>query len=169
LRISGPERIVLKGANGAGKTTLLRVAAGLLAPVAGKVRRAEGRIVMLDQHIGLLDPEGSILDNFRRLHPDASVEEAYALCARFGFRNWDARRVVGTLSGGERLRAGLAATLSGSAPPWLVILDEPTNHLDIDSVELLEVALRSFDGALLVVSHDPSFVEKVGFDRVFEV
>ena len=169
LRINGPERIILKGANGAGKTTLLRVAAGLLAPVAGKVRRAEGRIVTLDQHIGLLDPEGTILDNIRRLHPDASVEEAYALCARFGFRNRDARRVVGTLSGGERLRAGLAATLSGSAPPWLVILDEPTNHLDIDSVELLEDALRSFDGALLVVSHDPSFVEEVGFDRVFEI
>lgn len=84
-------------------------------------------------------------------------------------RNRYARRVVGTLSGGERLRSGLAATLSGSTPPWLVILDEPTNHLDIESVELLEDALRSFDGALLVESHDPSFVEGVGFDRVFEV
>ena len=124
---------------------------------------------MLDQHVGLLDPEGSILDNIRRLLPDASDEEAYAICARFAFRNRDARRVVGTLSGGERLRAGLAATLPGAAAPWLVILDEPTNHLDIESVELLEDALRSFDGALLVVSHDPSFVEHVGFDRVLEV
>jgi len=169
LRIDGPERIALNGANGAGKTTLLRIAAGLLAPVAGTVYRAEGRIVMLDQHVGLLDPEGSILDNIRRLLPDASDEEAYAICARFAFRNRDARRVVGTLSGGERLRAGLAATLPGAAAPWLVILDEPTNHLDIESVELLEDALRSFDGALLVVSHDPSFVEHVGFDRVLEV
>ncbi|MBX9930654.1 ABC-F family ATP-binding cassette domain-containing protein [Methylorubrum populi] len=169
LRIDGPERIALKGANGAGKTTLLRIAAGLLAPVAGTVRRAEGRIVMLDQHVGLLDPEGGILDNIRRLHPDASDEEAYALCARFAFRNRDAQRIVGTLSGGERLRAGLAAALAGSAPPWLIILDEPTNHLDIESVEVLESALRSFDGALLVVSHDPSFVERVGVDRVFEV
>ena len=57
LRIDGPERIALNGANGAGKTTLLRIAAGLLAPVAGTVYRAEGRIVMLDQHVGLLDPE----------------------------------------------------------------------------------------------------------------
>ncbi|WP_019998986.1 ABC-F family ATP-binding cassette domain-containing protein [Aureimonas ureilytica] len=169
LRIDGPERIALKGANGAGKTTLLRIAAGLRAPVSGTVRRAEGRIVLLDQQVGLLDPEGTILDNIRRLHPDAGDEEAYALCARFAFRNRDARRVVGTLSGGERLRAGLAAALSGSAPPWLIILDEPTNHLDIESVEILENALLSFDGALLVVSHDPSFVERVGFDRVFEV
>lgn len=169
LRIDGPERIVLKGANGAGKTTLLQIAAGLVAPVAGTVRRVEERIVTLDQHVRLLDPEGSILDNIRRLHPDAGDEEAYACCARFAFRNRDAERLVGTLSGGERLRAGLAAALSGSTPPWLIILDEPTNHLDIESIELLEDALRNFDGALLVVSHDPSFVERVGFDRALEV
>ncbi len=169
LRIDGPERIALTGANGAGKTTLLRIAAGFLAPVTGTVRRAEGRIVMLDQHVGLLDPEGSILDNIRRLNPTASAEDAYAVCARFAFRNRDARRVVGTLSGGERLRAGLAATLSGSTPPWLVILDEPTNHLDIESVELLEDALQGFDGALLIVSHDSSFLTRVGPERVVEV
>ena len=89
--------------------------------------------------------------------------------ARFAFRNRDARQIVGTLSGGERLRAGLAATLAGSTPPWLIILDEPTNHLDIESIELLEEALRAFDGALLVVSHDPSFLERVGFDRIVEI
>lgn len=169
LRIDGPERIALKGANGAGKTTLLRIAAGLLAPVAGTVRRAPGRIVMLDQHARLLDPETSLLDNIRRLHPDASDEGAHALCARFAFRNREANRIVGTLSGGERLRAGLAAALSGCVPPWLVILDEPTNHLDIEAVDILENALRGFDGALLAASHDPSFVDRVGFDRVFEV
>lgn len=169
LHIDGPERIALRGANGAGKTTLLRLAAGLLAPVAGTVRRAEGRIVMLDQHVALLDPDRSILDNIRRLNPTASDEEAHALCARFAFRSQDAKRVVGTLSGGERLRAGLAATLSRSTPPWLVILDEPTNHLDVESLELLEDALRGFDGALLVVSHDPSFLARIGLDRVFQV
>ncbi|GGE09267.1 ABC transporter ATP-binding protein [Aureimonas endophytica] len=169
LHIDGPERIALKGANGAGKTTLLRLATGLSAPVAGTVRRAEGRIAMLDQHVALLDPEGTVLHNIRRLNPDAGDEEAYGICARFAFRNRDATRIVGTLSGGERLRAGLAATLSGPIPPWLVILDEPTNHLDIESVELLEESLRSFDGALLVVSHDSSFLERVKFDREFEV
>jgi ABC transporter len=90
------------------------------------------------------------------LNASLSENDAYAACARFAFRNRDARQKVGTLSGGERLRAGLACTLAGARPPWLLILDEPTNHLDIDSVELLEEALREFDGAQMVASHDPA-------------
>ena len=157
------------GANGTGKTTLLKLAAGALAPSEGSVRRAEGRIALLDQHVGILDPKTSILDNFRRLNPELDEEEAYAACARFAFRNRDARRIVGTLSGGERLRAGLACTLAGERPPWLLILDEPTNHLDIESVELLEKALSAFDGALMVVSHDPAFLRAIGIEREFRV
>ncbi|WP_226661712.1 ABC-F family ATP-binding cassette domain-containing protein [Alteriqipengyuania lutimaris] len=165
LRMDGPERVALSGANGAGKTTLLRIAAGQLDPVAGDVHRAQGRIAMLDQHIALLDPQLSILDNLRARHPELDAESAHAQCARFAFRNRDAHRIVRTLSGGERLRAGLAVTLARETPPWLLILDEPTNHLDIESLEVLEDALRHFDGALLVVSHDPSFLERIGIER----
>jgi ATPase subunit of ABC transporter with duplicated ATPase domains len=167
--LRGPERIAVTGPNGAGKTTLLRVAAGSLVPTSGAVRRAESRIAMLDQHVGLLNRDISILANFRRLNASSGEQDAYAACARFAFRNRDARQNVGTLSGGERLRAGLACTLAGARPPWLLILDEPTNHLDIESVELLEEALREFDGALMVVSHDPAFVEAVGIEREFNV
>ena len=131
LHINGSERVILKGPNGAGKTTLLQIAAGLLAPVAGAVRRAEGRIAMLDQHVGLLDRGYSILDNVRRLNPKLSLRCLRRLRAPC-FRNRHARQIVGTLSGGERLRAGLAATLAGSMRPWLIIMDEPTNHLDIE-------------------------------------
>ena len=156
FELYGPKRIAVTGPNGAGKTTLLKVAAGLLVPTTGTVRR-------------VLHHDTSILANFRRLNASLSEQDAYAACARFAFRNRDARQKVGTLSGGERLRAGLACTLAGARPPWLLILDEPTNHLDIEFVELLEGALREFDGALMVVSHDPAFVEAVGVQQEFNV
>ncbi len=165
LRIAGPERISLAGPNGAGKTTFLKLATGSLAPSRGKVERAEGRVAMLDQHVATLDWKSNVLDNIRRLFPGRSAGEAHAICARFAFRNRDALRIVEMLSGGERMRAGLAATFAGPTPPWLLILDEPTNHLDLDSIELLEQALRDYDGALLVVSHDAAFLERIGIDR----
>ena len=164
FEIIGPERVAVAGPNGAGKTSLLRMAMGL-PPSSGVVRRAEGRLAMLDQHVGLLDPSLSILDNFRRINPGLAEQEARAACARFAFRNKDALRIVGTLSGGEKLRAGLACVLAGDAPPQLLLLDEPTNHLDIESVEVLEGALRGYDGALLVVSHDRAFLEAIGVER----
>ena len=169
LDVAGPERVAVGGPNGSGKTTLLRIAAGAIAPSSGLVRRVGTRIAMLDQHVGLLDPDATLLANHRRLNPSMSENKAYAACARFGFRNRDAARPVGTLSGGERLRAGLACTLAGAVPPWLLILDEPTNHLDIKSVELLEQALRSYDGALLVVSHDPRFLDGIGIGRTVRI
>ena len=168
FEIVGPERVAVAGPNGAGKTSLLRIAMGA-PPSSGKVTRAEGRLAMLDQHVGLLDPALSVLDNFRRLNPGLAEQEARAACARFAFRNKDALQIVGTLSGGERLRAGLACVLAGEAPPQLLLLDEPTNHLDVESVEVLEAALRGYDGALLVVSHDRAFLEAIGVGREIAV
>ncbi len=165
LKITGPERVSISGANGAGKTTLLKLATGVLAPSRGFVEHAEGRVAMLDQHVSLLDRNSSVLDNVRRICPDRSLEEAHAICARFAFRNRDALRLVETLSGGERMRAGLAATCAEPSAPWLLILDEPTNHLDLDSIEVLEQALRAYDGALLVVSHDAAFLKRIGIQR----
>ncbi len=162
--MTGPERVALTGGNGTGKTTFLALAGGATAPTAGTVHRP-ARSVMLDQGVAILDPAATILDNFRRLNPEAGINHAHAMLARFLFRNTDALKPVAVLSGGEMLRAGLACVLGGGQPPSLLILDEPTNHLDLASIAAVETALGDFDGALLVASHDEDFLEAIGVER----
>jgi len=164
LAITGPERIALAGANGAGKSTLLRLAAGSLEPTGGRVLRPVAS-AMLGQGVDFLDPALSIVENFRRLNPDANLNHAHMVLARFLYRNQAALKPVHALSGGEMLRAGLACVLGGTTPPGLLILDEPTNHLDLDSIAAIEAALREFDGALLVASHDEDFLDAIGIER----
>lgn len=164
MSIVGPERIALTGPNGAGKSTLLAVVAGTLDPMSGTVHRP-GPMVMLDQQVSILDPSRSILDNFALLNPAATQNEARMALARYAFRADDALKPVAGLSGGERLRAGLACSAGGAAAPELLILDEPTNHLDLDSIATVEEGLRAFAGALLVVSHDRDFLDAIGIQR----
>ncbi|HSV02662.1 MAG TPA: ATP-binding cassette domain-containing protein, partial [Phenylobacterium sp.] len=133
-------------------------------PTSGRVRLGVAA-ALLDQQTAMLRPEESLTEAFLRLNPDASLNPAHAALARFLFRNRDAAKPVGALSGGERLRAALACVLSGQAPPQLVILDEPTNHLDLDSLAAIEAALRGYDGALLAVSHDRDFLAAIGIER----
>ena len=161
--MAGPERVALTGPNGTGKSTFLKLASGAAEPSSGTVSRPVASVV-LDQSVAILDPSTTILDNFRRLNPAATPNQAHAALARFLFRNADALKPVGALSGGEMLRAGLACTLGGSHPPELLMLDEPTNHLDLDSIAAIEAALADFDGALLVASHDEDFLAAIGVD-----
>jgi ATPase subunit of ABC transporter with duplicated ATPase domains len=165
FEVRGPQRIAIGGVNGSGKTTLLRLITGHLEPTAGDISRLTDRIAVLDQHVGLLEPAASILDNLRRLNPDLSDNEARAALARFAFRNKAALQIAGTLSGGERLRAGLACVFARQQPPLLLLLDEPTNHLDLTSIEVLETALSGFDGAVIAVSHDRAFLQAIGMER----
>jgi ATPase subunit of ABC transporter with duplicated ATPase domains len=164
LNITGPERVAITGPNGSGKTTLLRLLTGALPASAGAARILVPYAI-LDQTVSLLDPALSIRDNFRALNPDADENTGRAALARFMFRADAALQLVGTLSGGEMLRAGLACTIGGNHPPQLLILDEPTNHLDIHAIEQVEAGLRGYDGALLVVSHDADFLDAIGIDR----
>ncbi|MEO6218660.1 MAG: ABC-F family ATP-binding cassette domain-containing protein [Sphingomonas sp.] len=168
LAMTGPERVAVTGPNGSGKTTLLALITGALEPWEGAVRVIADH-AMLDQQVSLLDPALSIRDNFRRINHQADENACRAALARFMFRADAALQIVGTLSGGQLLRAGLACVLGGATPPSLLILDEPTNHLDIDSIEAVEAGLRAYDGALLVVSHDAAFLDNIGVARRVEL
>ncbi|MFE6071855.1 ABC-F family ATP-binding cassette domain-containing protein [Streptomyces sp. NPDC056525] len=164
FELRGPERIALVGRNGAGKTTLLRTIAGELEPVSGET---EARVPLrfLPQRLDVLDDGLSVVENVARFAPTATGNAIRARLARFLFRGARADQPVGTLSGGERFRATLAALLLAEPAPQLLMLDEPTNNLDMASVRKLTAALDAYEGALIVASHDVTFLESLGITR----
>jgi ATPase subunit of ABC transporter with duplicated ATPase domains len=192
LIVRGPERIALIGPNGAGKTTLLRAFAGLAelsgvtvrtvadpaadpaadtvadtgasSETGADIRPAAG-VGYLPQRLDLLDDSLSVLDNVRRRAPAASVNQIRSNLARFLFRGERPAQLAGTLSGGERFRATLAALLLADPPPQLLLLDEPTNNLDLASVQQFTAALASYRGALIVASHDLPFLNSLQITR----
>ncbi|GED83556.1 ABC transporter [Streptomyces sp. 6-11-2] len=164
LDLRGPERVALIGRNGAGKTTLLRTVAGELPPLSGEVT-AHVPARFLPQRLDILDGELSVAENVARLAPGATNNRIRARLARFLFRGARADQLAATLSGGERFRAALAALLLAEPAPQLLMLDEPTNNLDMASVHRLTTALESYEGALIVASHDLPFLESLGITR----
>ncbi|MEU3932567.1 ABC-F family ATP-binding cassette domain-containing protein [Streptomyces sp. NPDC029044] len=164
LELRGPERVALVGRNGAGKTTLLRTIAGDLAPEAGEVR-AHVPLRFLPQRLDVLDGERTVAENVARFAPGATNNRVRARLARFLFRGARADQKAATLSGGERFRAALAALMLAEPAPQLLMLDEPTNNLDMASVRQLTTALESYEGALVVASHDLPFLESIGITR----
>ncbi|MEU1001839.1 ABC-F family ATP-binding cassette domain-containing protein [Streptomyces tibetensis] len=162
--LRGPERVALIGRNGAGKTTLLRTITGELAPESGEVQ-AHVPLRFLPQRLDVLDGELSVAENVARFAPDATNNRIRARLARFLFRGARADQKAATLSGGERFRAALAALMLAEPAPQLLLLDEPTNNLDMASVRQLTTALESYEGALVVASHDLPFLESIGITR----
>ena len=161
LLVRRGERIGVVGPNGAGKTTLLNLLAGRggehdLGTVKRGTNLQEG---YFDQHLGDVDPSLTAVDNVRRVRGDFTVEAARQYLARFRFWGDDPLRAVSGFSGGERARLALAKLLL--EPRNLLFLDEPTNHLDIAAAEILEEALVSFEGTVVLVSHDRRFLENV--------
>ncbi|MEU6483805.1 ATP-binding cassette domain-containing protein [Streptomyces sp. NPDC046887] len=164
LELRGPERIALIGRNGSGKTTLLRTIAGELEPVSGEAV-AHVPLRYLPQRLDVLDDSLSVVENVARYAPEAGNNRIRARLARFLFRGARADQPAGTLSGGERFRAALAALLLAEPAPQLLMLDEPTNNLDLASVRALTAALEVYEGALIVAGHDVPFLESIGVTR----
>ncbi|MFI1358359.1 ABC-F family ATP-binding cassette domain-containing protein [Streptomyces sp. NPDC020898] len=162
--LRGPERVALIGRNGAGKTTLLRTIAGELPPVSGETK-AHVPLRFLPQRLDVLDDELTVAENVARFAPAATNNRVRARLARFLFRGARADQRAATLSGGERFRAALAALMLAEPAPQLLMLDEPTNNLDMASARQLTTALDSYEGALIVASHDLPFLESIGITR----
>ncbi|MDF2094595.1 ABC-F family ATP-binding cassette domain-containing protein [Aquibaculum arenosum] len=168
LRLDMDDRIALLGANGNGKSTLARLLAARLDPLEGRCHRDRKLRVgyFAQDQAEALDLSRSAMDNLARQMPEATAQALRDHLARFGLGGDRATTKAGDLSGGEKARL-LFAIISREAP-HLLILDEPTNHLDIDARDALVQALGAYEGAVVLVSHDPRLVELVA-DRLWLV
>jgi ATPase subunit of ABC transporter with duplicated ATPase domains len=168
--ISGNERWSIGGANGSGKSVLLKIIIGELIPIMGEVKLNSINIAFLDQNMEILNGELSVFENLKKYSDKNSETEIpdYELrikLARFLFRGEDAFKKAKFLSGGEKMRAGIACVLASGKPPELLILDEPSNNLDLKSIKELTEALSQYKGALIVVSHDKQFLNEIHIEK----
>ena len=168
LNVRRGERWAVMGRNGAGKTTLLRLIAGALEPDAGSVRI--GASVKLgyfaQQALQILDPKLTVEEQMIKDFPQESIGVLRTLLGAFQFPGDETDKPIRALSGGERTRLVLARMLLH--PPNFLVLDEPTNHLDLATKEMLIDALGDFEGTMIFVSHDRSFLRGLG-SRVLEL
>jgi ATPase subunit of ABC transporter with duplicated ATPase domains len=168
LQVNAGERIGITGPNGAGKSTLLRALLGRQAADEGTASLgASVQIGEIDQARSLLAGPTPLATAFEALVPEWPVAEVRTLLAKFGLKADHVNRPVDELSPGERTRAGLALLQARGVN--LLVLDEPTNHLDLAAIEQLEQALESYEGTLLLVTHDRRMLGNVHTDRHWQV
>lgn len=168
LQLDAGERVGITGPNGAGKSTLLRVLLGRQQPDEGRASLgANVAVSEIDQARSFFTGRARLVDRFEQRVPDWTTADVRTLLAKFGLRADHVERAVDELSPGERTRAGLA--LLQACGTNVLVLDEPTNHLDLPAIEQLEQALDSYDGALLLVTHDRRMLDKVRLDRRWHV
>ncbi len=151
------EKAALIGPNGIGKTTLFRIILSKLNPVQGSVKLGANVVIgYYDQEQSDLNLNKTIFDEISDTYPDLTITQIRNVLAAFVFTGDDVFKTIGTLSGGEKGRVALAKIMLSNAN--FLILDEPTNHLDINSKEILEQALKNYEGTVLYISHDRYFI-----------
>ncbi|OII13584.1 ABC-F family ATP-binding cassette domain-containing protein [Curtobacterium sp. MCBA15_008] len=168
LQVDGGDRIGITGPNGAGKSTLLRALLGKQEPTTGSASLGSSVAVgEIDQARAAFTGDQPLADAFEAIVPEYTTADVRTLLAKFGLKADHVGRPAGALSPGERTRAGLALLQARGVN--VLVLDEPTNHLDLAAIEQLEQALDSYDGTLLLVTHDRRMLETVRLDRQWHV
>jgi len=168
LQVDRRDRVAVTGANGSGKTTLLALLLGRLAPSSGAVSVGSGVVVgEVDQARAAFEGEEPLQVAFAREVPDWPTADVRTLLAKFGLGAHHVARSAASLSPGERTRAALALLQARGVN--LLVLDEPTNHLDLPAIEQLEQAIDSFEGTVLLVTHDRRMLETVRLTRRLDV
>ncbi len=168
--ISGNERWSISGINGSGKSVLLKLITGELIPSEGKINLHSSNFAFLDQNVSILERELTVYENLKKYSDKNSKtkipeHELRIKLARFLFRGEDAFKKAKYLSGGEKMRAGIACILASGNVPELLILDEPSNNLDLKSLEELTSAINQYNGALLIVTHDKQFLDDLKIEK----
>lgn len=161
--LKGQDRLHIQGNNGSGKSTLIKIILGnqnLIGTLSGSFKMNTQAVAYLDQNYELLNKNKSVLENVCE-DSRFNEKELRNELAFFGFTKDKVFQKVSSLSGGEMLKAGLAKMFLSKQIPELIVLDEPTNNLDLLGIELLESALNKFKGALIIVSHDNKFAERL--------
>jgi len=169
-QIVSRERIAIKGANGSGKTTLINVILGNLKPQTGTVFIAANKSIYIDQDYSLINNKLKIYDQAQEFNMSPLPEHDIKIrLNRFLFtkENWD--KPCSALSGGERMRLMLCCLNIANQSPDIIILDEPTNNLDIQNIAILTNAINDYQGTLLVISHDETFLEQINIERTIEL
>ncbi|SFD91364.1 ribosomal protection-like ABC-F family protein [Flavobacterium phragmitis] len=162
FEILSGDRLSIKGLNGSGKTTLIKIILGELKPKNGNVTSLSQKTIYIDQDYSLLHNDLNIYEQAQQFN-DCGLEEhdIKMRLNRFLFSQNDWDKSCNTLSGGERMRLMLCCLTISNEAPEIIILDEPTNNLDIQNIEILTVALNEYQGTLIAISHDESFLEEI--------
>jgi ATPase subunit of ABC transporter with duplicated ATPase domains len=168
LTVRRGERWAVMGKNGAGKTTLLKMIAGAIEPDAGSVRLGASLSMgyFAQQSLDVLDPELTVIEQLQNDFPQDGLGSLRSLAGAFQFSGDDVDKSIRALSGGEKSRLAMARMLYN--PPNFLVLDEPTNHLDLATKEMLVEALKEFEGTMIFVSHDRTFLRGLS-SRVLEL
>lgn len=161
LNVMRGERIAIIGPNGCGKTTLLRMIAGEFSTDQGRILLGHGVDMgyFAQHHSEMLNPQNTVIQEVYNVVPDQTIGFVRGVCGAFLFSGADVDKMIGVLSGGEKARVVLAKLLV--KPGNLMVMDEPTNHLDLSSSEALIEALDQYEGTLLFVSHNQSFINRI--------